>query len=120
MALPVTERRGVILEMLFKDRVLKILKSHTEIIEQPKGSTINFLSCHHGHWKAFFVKAHGRITKSMLEDLQDYQRNTGISVYLVSEQADHVPRFEVLNRYLRWREQIKARYERINKKEGEK
>jgi len=109
----------VAFKMVFKDRVLKILKSHTEIIEQPKGSAINFLSCHHGHWKAFFVKAHGRLTKNRLEDLQDYQRNTGISVFLVSEQADHVPRFEALNRYLRWREQIKERYERANKKKRE-
>ena len=88
--------------MLFKDRVLKILEAHTEIIPQPKSSAINFLSCHQGQWKAFFIKAHGHITKNRLEDLQDYQRNTGISVFLVSEQADHVPRFEALNRYLRW------------------
>ena len=103
--------------MLFKDRVRKILKSHTEIIEQPKGSAISFLSCHYGHWKAFFVKAHGRITKSRLEDLEDYQRNTGITVFLVSEQADHVPKFEALDKYLMWRERIKERYERLNKKE---
>ena len=107
-------------KMLFKDRVLKMLKLHTEIIEQPKGSAINFLSCSHGNFKAFFVKAHGHVTKSKLESLQDYQRNTGISVFLVSEQADHVPRFEALNRYLRWRERIKEREGRKVQQEEEK
>jgi hypothetical protein len=97
--------------MLFKDRVLKTVRQHGEVTVQPKGSVINFLSCYHGHWKAFRVKAHGRLSKRRLEDLEDYQRNTGITVILVSEQADHVPRFEALNRYLKWRAGIKARYE---------
>lgn len=97
--------------MLFKDRVFRIVQQHTEeVLAQPKGSVINFLSYHHGHWKAFFVKAHGHIPKDMLKDLEDYQRNTDISVFLVSEQADHVPRFEALNRYLRWRGRVREKY----------
>jgi hypothetical protein len=82
---------------------------------QPKGSAVNFLSCSHGRWKAFCVKAHGRLPKTRVEDLEDYQRNTGIPVILVSEQADHVPRFEALDRYLKWRAGIKEHYD--NKKE---
>jgi hypothetical protein len=77
---------------------------------QPKGSAVNFLSCSHGHVKAFCVRAHGRLPKRRLEDLEDYQRNTGITVIIVSEQADHVPRFEALDRYLKWRAGIKAYY----------
>lgn len=96
--------------MLFKDHVLKTVRRHGAVTMQPKGSAINFLSCSHGHWKAFCIKAHGRLPKHRLEDLEDYQRNTGITVILVSEQADHVPRFEALNRYLKWRAGIKAHY----------
>ena len=96
--------------MLFKDIVLKTVRQHGEVKLQPKGSVINFLSCSHGRWKAFCVKAHGRLSKRRLGDLKDYQRNTGITVILVSEQADHVPRFEALNRYLRWRAGIKEYY----------
>jgi hypothetical protein len=79
---------------------------------QPKGSAVNFLSCSHGRWKAFCVKAHGRLPKRRLDDLEDYQRNTGITVILVSEQADHVPRFEALDRYLRWRAGIREKYKK--------
>ncbi len=102
--------------MLFKDRVLRDVRHHGAVSIQPKGSAVNFLSCSHGYWKAFCVKAHGRLPKRRLEDLEDYQRNTGITVILVSEQADHVPRFEALNKYLRWRAGIKAHYD--NKKSG--
>jgi hypothetical protein len=77
---------------------------------QPEGSAVNFLSCSHGRWKAFCVKAHGRLSKHRLHDLENYQRNTGITVILVSEQADHVPRFEALNRYLKWRERVNEKY----------
>jgi hypothetical protein len=101
--------------MLFRDRVLKTVRTHGTVTMQPKGSAVNFLSCSHGRVKAFCVKAHGRLPKRRLEDLEDFQRNTGTTVILVSEQADHVPRFEALNRYLRWRERIKEKY---NKKRG--
>ena len=99
--------------MIFKDRVLKIVRQHVEIvITQPKDSTVNFLSSYHGHWKAFCIKAHGRLPKRRLEDLEDYQRYTGITVIIVSEQADHVPRFEALNRYLKWRQGLKEKYKK--------
>lgn len=104
--------------MLFKDRVLKTVKQHGKVSMQPEGSVVNFISCYHGYWKAFCVKAHGRLSKRRLEDLEDYQRNTGITVILVSEQADHVPRFEALNRYLKWRAGIKDHYAH-KKKEGD-
>jgi len=98
--------------MIFKDKVLEKVRQHEEVRVQPKGSAVNFLSCSHGHWKAFCVKAHGRLSKRRLDDLEDYQRNTGITVILVSEQADHVPRFEALDRYLRWRERVKEKYKK--------
>lgn len=98
--------------MLFRDRVLETIRRHGEVTAQPKGSAVNFLSCSHGHWKAFCVKAHGRLSKDRLHDLENYQHNTGVTVILVSEQADHVPRFEALDRYLRWRERVKEKYKK--------
>lgn len=105
--------------MLFKDRVLENVRRHGEVSMQPEGSVINFLSCSHGHWKAFCVKAHGRLSKHRLEDLEDYQRHTGITVILVSEQADHVPRFEALDRYLKWQAGIRAHYAHKKKETNE-
>ncbi len=98
--------------MLFRDRVLKTVRQHGEVTTQPEDSAVNFLSCYRGHWKAFCVKAHGRLSKDRLHDLENYQRNTGITVILVSEQADHVPRFEALDRYLRWRKGIREKYKK--------
>jgi hypothetical protein len=95
--------------MLFKDRVMRTIASHAEVIQQPAGSTINFLSCHYGNLKAYRVKAHGRLSKDLLHDLEEYQQNTSIPVFIVSEQADRIPHFEALNRYLRWRERMKAK-----------
>jgi len=66
----------------------------------------------HGHWKAFSVKAHGRRSKDQVHALENYQRNTSIPVILVSEQADHIPRFEALNRYLKWRTGIVEKYKK--------
>lgn len=88
--------------MQFKMRVLNEVKRHGHVILQPEGNVINFLSCSHGRWKAFSVKAHGRRSKDQVHALENYQRDTSIPVILVSEQADHIPRFEALNRYLKW------------------
>lgn len=101
--------------MQFKDRVVKTVNQYAEVLQQPKGSAINFLSYHHGNMKAFRVKAHGILSKDLLHDLENYQRNTNIPVFIVSEQADHIPRFEALNRYLRWRARMK---EKNNNKNG--
>ena len=98
--------------MLFRDRVLETVRQHGKVTMQPEGSVVNFLSCYHGHRKAFCVKAHGRLSKRRLEDLEDYQRNKEITVILVSEQADHVPRFEALDKYLRWRKGIREKYKK--------
>ena len=92
--------------MIFKDRVLKVISRHGDITTLPKGSVINFLSNYYGTKKAFYVKAHGHITKDKLHNLENYQHNTGITVILVSEQPDHIPRFEALSRYLRWRRRM--------------
>lgn len=96
--------------MQFKKRVMDMVGQHSEVIVQPKDSVVNFLSFHHGAIKAFRIKAHGRHTKSTIRQLINYQTKTRIPVYLVSEQDGHIPRFETLNRYLRWREGIKEKY----------
>lgn len=89
--------------MLFKDLVFKTIARHGDITVLPKGSTVNFLSSYYGHKTAFYVKAHGHITKDKLHNLENYQHNTGTTVILVSEQPGHIPRFEALSGYLRWR-----------------
>jgi len=89
--------------MIFKDRVFKTISRHGSITVLPKGDTVNFISNHYGHKKAFFVKAHGHIPKDRLHSLENYQHKTGMPVILVSEQPGHIPRFEALSRYLRWR-----------------
>lgn len=96
--------------MLFKDRVRGMVNLHAEVIPQPKDSAINFISYHHGSFKAFCVKSHGRPSQKLIHQLENYQFKTGMTVYLVTEQSNHVPRFEHLNRYLKWRERIKAKY----------
>lgn len=103
--------------MLFKDTVVRMVAHHAEVIPQPKGSAINFLSCYRGNMKAYKVKAHGRLSGDMVRNLVQYQRNTCIPVFIVSEQADHIPRFEALNKYLKWRARIKAKYNRGERKD---
>jgi len=98
--------------MQFETRVRNEVRQHGSIIPQPDGYVINFLSRSHGHLKAFSVKAHGHRSKDQVHSLENYQQNTKIPVILVSEQAGHIPRFEALNRYLKWRARIAGKYNR--------
>ena len=97
--------------MLFKKRVKRELARYVNVMELPKGGSVDFISFHRGRWKAFRVKPHGRLSSRLIHNLENYQRATAIPVYIVSEQAGHVSRYQALDRYLRTRDKIRNGFE---------